>query len=241
MEYSKKFLVRLREELIADEGCVLSIYEDHLGYKTVGVGHLILPSDPEQGKAVGTRITQTRADELLVKDFNNVLKECEERFHNNWIDWPEEVKLIIGNMAFNLGLPRLEKFQLMLKAINKEDYVTASKEGLDSKWADQVYNRAHRLMDRMRSIDKIDNVQEKYIMYEAIDNLTKVLRDALIIKYEGEIASAKANIQVYLHQSVGIGEHTDIVGALDVEVEKMAHAEEKLLAVRNHFVPSQEL
>tara|TARA_Y100000310_G_C20199148_1_gene586057 strand:- start:50 stop:286 length:237 start_codon:yes stop_codon:yes gene_type:complete len=78
-------------------------------------------------------------------------------------------------------------------------------------------------------------------MYEAIDNLTKVLRDALIIKYEGEIASAKANIQVYLHQSVGIGEHTDIVGALDVEVEKMAHAEEKLLAVRNHFVPSQEL
>ncbi len=78
-------------------------------------------------------------------------------------------------------------------------------------------------------------------MYEEIDNLTKVLRDALIIKYEGEIASAKANIQVYLHQSVGIGEHTDIVGALDIEVEKMAHAEEKLLAVRNHFVPSQEL
>ena len=78
-------------------------------------------------------------------------------------------------------------------------------------------------------------------MYEAIDNLTKVLRDALIIKYEGEIASAKANIQVYLHQSVGIGEHTDIVGALDIEVEKMAHAEEKLLAVKNHFVPNQEL
>ena len=158
MEYSKKFLVRLRKELISDEGCVLSIYEDHLGYKTVGVGHLILPSDPEWGKAVGTRITQTRADELLVKDFNNVLKECEENFHNNWIDWPEEVKLIIANMAFNLGLPRLKKFQLMLKAINKEDYVTASKEGLDSKWADQVYNRARRLMDRLRSIDEIDNV-----------------------------------------------------------------------------------
>ena len=119
---------------------------------------MILPSDPEWGKDVGTRVTQTRADELLVKDFNNVLKECEENFHNNWIDWPEEVKLIIANMAFNLGLPRLKKFQLMLKAINKEDYVTASKEGLDSKWADQVYNRARRLMDRLRSIDEIDNV-----------------------------------------------------------------------------------
>ena len=158
MEYSREFLERLREEIISDEGCVLEVYKDHLGYFTVGVGHLIRPSDEEWETPTGTKITQTRADELLVKDFNNVLKECEERFHNNWIDWPEEVKLIIGNMAFNLGLPRLEKFQLMLKAINKEDYVEASKEGLDSKWADQVYNRARRLMDRLRSIDKIDNV-----------------------------------------------------------------------------------
>ena len=156
MEYSKKFLVRLREELILDEGCVLSIYEDHLGYKTVGVGHLILPTDPEWGKSVGTPITQTRADELFFYDINIVLEECEERFHNNWREWPEEVKLIIANMAFNLGLPRLEKFQLMFKALNKKDYVTASKEGLDSKWADQVYNRAHRLMDRLRDIDVTD-------------------------------------------------------------------------------------
>ena len=158
MEYSNEFRIRLKEEIISDEGSVLKVYKDHLGYFTVGVGHLILPSDEEWGVSVGTPITQTRADEFLVKDFNNVLKECEENFHNNWRDWPEEVKLIIANMAFNLGLPRLEKFQLMLKAINKEDYVTASKEGLDSKWADQVYNRARRLMDRLRSIDKIDNV-----------------------------------------------------------------------------------
>ena len=76
-------------------------------------------------------------------------------------------------------------------------------------------------------------------MYKEITDLTKVLRDALIIKYEGEIASAKANIQVYLHQSVGIGEHPDIVSAIDQEVEKMAHAEEKLLAIKKHFVPER--
>ena len=156
MEYSKKFLVRLREELIADEGCVLSIYEDHLGYKTVGVGHLILPSDPEWGKDVGTRVTQTRADELLFYDLANVLKECEDNFHNNWRDWPEEVKLIIANMAFNLGLPKLTAFKKMLTAIDKEDYKTASKEGLDSRWAKQVHNRARRLMDRLRDIDVTD-------------------------------------------------------------------------------------
>ena len=171
MEYSKAFRERLREEIIADEGCVLEVYKDHLGYYTVGVGHLILPSDEEWETPTGTKITQTRADELLYYDFNNVLKECENRLqsqsswpdwmpdpNNKWEQWPEEVKLIICNMAFNLGLPRLKKFQRMLKAINKKDYVEASKEGLDSKWAKQVYNRAHRLMDRLRSIDDIDNV-----------------------------------------------------------------------------------
>ena len=156
MEYSKEFRQRLTKEITSDEGCVLSIYEDHLGYKTVGIGHLILPTDEEWGKSIGTPITQTRADELFFYDINIVLEECEERFHNNWREWPEEVKLIIANMAFNLGLPRLEKFQLMFKALNKKDYVTASKEGLDSKWADQVYNRAHRLMDRLRDIDVTD-------------------------------------------------------------------------------------
>ena len=135
MEYSKKFLVRLREELILDEGCVLSIYEDHLGYKTVGVGYLILPTDPEWGKSVGTPITQTRADELFFYDINIVLEECEERFHNNWREWPEEVKLIIANMAFNLGLPRLEKFQLMFKI---DRYYWLRNGGLPISMADSV-------------------------------------------------------------------------------------------------------
>ena len=157
MEYSNEFRIRLKEEIISDEGSVLKVYKDHLGYRTVGVGHLIIPSDEEWGVGVGHPITQTRADELLFYDLANVLKECEDHFHNNWRDWPEEVKLIIANMAFNLGITKLKKFQLMLTAINKEDYKTASKEGLDSRWAKQVYNRSKRLMDRLRDVDLTDN------------------------------------------------------------------------------------
>ena len=69
--------------------------------------------------------------------------------------------------------------------------------------------------------------------------MAKTLREALIIKYEGEIAEAKANIQVYLANPVGIGEHPDIIAAIDQQVERMAHAEEKLLAVKNHFIPDR--
>lgn len=157
MEYNKKFLERLKEEIISDEGCVLEVYKDHLGYFTVGVGHLIRPSDEEWQTPTGTKITQTRADELLVKDFNNVLKECEDNL-TVWPEVGEEVRLILANMAFNLGLPRLKKFKKMLKAIDEKDYVKASEEGLDSRWAKQVYNRSHRLMDRMRSIAEVESV-----------------------------------------------------------------------------------
>ena len=69
--------------------------------------------------------------------------------------------------------------------------------------------------------------------------MEKILRDALIIKYEGEIAEANANIRVYLTNPVGIGEHPGIIAAMDVQIEKMAHAEEKLLCVKNHFVPQK--
>ena len=72
-----------------------------------------------------------------------------------------------------------------------------------------------------------------------VENLHKILREALIKRYEGEIAAATANIHVYLNQSVGIGEHPDIISAIDQEVEKLARAEEKLLVVKNHFVPER--
>ena len=55
-------------------------------------------------------------------------------------------------MAFNLGITRLKKFKMMFSALNEGNWVEASVQGLDSKWAKQVYNRAHRLMDRLRSI-----------------------------------------------------------------------------------------
>jgi hypothetical protein len=54
------------------------------------------------------------------------------------------------------------------------------------------------------------------------------IKDALILGYQGEIAKANANIEVYLSKPVGIGEHPDIIAAIDSEIEKAAHAQEKL-------------
>ena len=59
------------------------------------------------------------------------------------------------------------------------------------------------------------------------------LKDALILGYQGEIARANANIEVYMRKPVGIGEHPDILAAIDSEIEKAAHAQEKLEYVAN--------
>ena len=59
--------------------------------------------------------------------------------------------------------------------------------------------------------------------------------DALRKKYEYEIMSAKANIDVYLKNSAGIGEHPDIVAAVDIEMEKLADAEDKLKSLNSNF------
>ena len=58
--------------------------------------------------------------------------------------------------------------------------------------------------------------------------INETLRDALILKYQGDIATAKANIQVYLTSPVGIGEHPDLISAIDTEMEKAAEADDKL-------------
>ena len=52
---------------------------------------------------------------------------------------------------------------------------------------------------------------------------------------EGELERAKTNVMVYLHQSVGIGEHSDIVEAIQKELDTMAAATDRLEMINEHF------
>tara|TARA_B100001939_G_scaffold314484_1_gene298979 strand:+ start:413 stop:613 length:201 start_codon:yes stop_codon:yes gene_type:complete len=61
------------------------------------------------------------------------------------------------------------------------------------------------------------------------------LMKALEKKLEGEIEVAKANILVYTRNPAGIGEHPDVVQAVESQIEIIAHAEDKINAIREHF------
>jgi len=61
------------------------------------------------------------------------------------------------------------------------------------------------------------------------------LLEALCKKLEGEIEVAKANIRVYEKTAAGIGEHPDIVEAIESQVAKLAEAEDKLETIKRNF------
>ena len=63
---------------------------------------------------------------------------------------------------------------------------------------------------------------------------------ALELKYEGDIAVGKANIEVYMGNASGIGDHPDVIDAVDSQVEKVAEASEKLDVVRELLSTREE-
>ena len=142
---------QLRKELEVDEGVKYEIYNDHLGYPTFGIGHLVRDTDPEHGQEIGTPVSEDRVIEAFNKDVESVLSDC-NILYDDFSDLPEEAQLIIANMMFNLGRPRLSKFKGMKAGVDARDWKKAADEMVDSAWYRQVPNRAGRLVTRMKAL-----------------------------------------------------------------------------------------
>jgi lysozyme len=141
----------LMEQLKIDEGCVYELYNDHLGYPTFGIGHLVTESDPEHGQEIGTPVSESRVVEAFDQDVQTVLSDC-AILYSDFDDLPEEAQQIIANMMFNLGRPRLSAFKGMKAGVDARDWNEAADQMVDSRWYKQVGARAERLVERMRAI-----------------------------------------------------------------------------------------
>lgn len=144
-------IANLREQLKIDEGVKYEIYNDHLGYPTFGIGHLITEADEEYGKPIGTPVSEERVNAVFDSDVEIYVSEAKKVFPN--LDsLPAEAQEVIVNMCFNMGAPRLSKFKKFITAVNESNWITAGVEMLDSRWAKQVGNRAIRLRDRITAL-----------------------------------------------------------------------------------------
>ena len=126
-------------DLIRDEGIRLKPYHDSVGKLTIGIGRNL--------DDVG--ITLHEARHLCDGDVTRVIMELDNRIPW-WRSLNEPAQRGLANMCFQLGMPRLLLFSMMLEALEKFDYNGAADEALDSKYARQVPARAHRIAQLFR-------------------------------------------------------------------------------------------
>ena len=66
-------------------------------------------------------------------------------------------------------------------------------------------------------------------------NLRKHVLDALRDEAAGIICKARMNVEVYLHHPVGIGEHPDVLGAIQEQLDIIAKQEERIDTLDKYF------
>ena len=139
---------RIKRDIILSEGIRHTAYKDTLNNWTIGVGHLI--KIPDEEYLIDKELTSLEVDQIFTTDLNQAIDDARKFVDGD--DIHEEAFEIVIDMAFNLGLPKLMKFQKFRQALLAKQYKMASIEMLDSLWARQLPNRSKRLAKRMRGL-----------------------------------------------------------------------------------------
>lgn len=133
----------LTKQLRRDEGEVLTAYQDHLGFWTLGVGRLI-------DKRKGGGITPEESAYLLSNDIDK--REAELLRRAPWMANLDSVRFgALLNMAFQMGVDGLLGFKNTLAMVRAGDYDGAATGMLESTWAKQTPERAKRISDQMKT------------------------------------------------------------------------------------------
>ena len=141
-------LERLLESVKKHEGYRNKVYLDTLGKRTVGVGHLCVEDFWEDDK----EYEESFLMEILQKDLQEAIRGAKELMEEHGCaDIDERAEEIIIEMVFQLGRTGVKKFRNMWKALSEHNYIGASFEMLDSKWAKQTPNRDKDMADQMKA------------------------------------------------------------------------------------------
>lgn len=124
-------MIDLIKNIKKSEGFVGEVYKDHLGFDTLGYGTK-LPLDQEEAEMLLKHRLFKKQNELIAK--KPIVKELSEARQN-----------VLYEMAYQLGNSGLMKFKKMWEAIEEKDYLIASLEMLNSRWAIQTPSRARDL------------------------------------------------------------------------------------------------
>jgi lysozyme len=127
----------LKQQLMGEK---LKLYTDTKNKVTIGIGHNI----QDKGITVATSRFMCSED---IDEAENELNRC----ISWWKSKPDNVKLVLLNMMFNMGANKLMGFVKTLQLIKEDKFKEASVEMLNSAWANQVGKRAVRLSNMLKS------------------------------------------------------------------------------------------
>ena len=140
-------LEEIKSEIKKEEGFRDTVYDDHLGFATIGYGHLIKPSDNFK---TGIKYDYKTLDKLFEVDFQIAYQDSMDLYKD--LDIADEAKEIIIHMCFQLGKPKTAKYKKMFEALRNKDYIEAGLQMESSLWAKQTPNRVMRLSEKMKKL-----------------------------------------------------------------------------------------
>ena len=150
---------KLMKKLIAHEGLRLNVYKDSLGIDTIGIGRNLQDRGISKEELDELDIPSikhvyeygiTEADAIFLAENDVQIVEDELVRAHSCVEELDAVRqLVLIDMAFNLGVPRLCKFKKMWAAVPAKQFDIAAKEMLDSRWARQVKSRSTKLAHAM--------------------------------------------------------------------------------------------
>lgn len=131
---------KLKNLLVTHESYKQFPYTDSTNHLTIGIGRNL----NDRG------ISTTEAIYLLDDDILYFFSKL-NHYINFFTKLSEPRQIVLVDMCFNLGIQGLLQFKEMMLALESNDYERASVEMLNSKWADQVGERATCLANIIRT------------------------------------------------------------------------------------------
>ena len=133
----------LIESIKQHEGFRSKVYDDSLGIPTIGYGFAIKDLELEEDIC----------DMILERKLSILKERIENKFQ--WYRYmPQEIKDVVVEMCYQLGVYGFSRFKKTIAYIQNKQWEEASVEMLDSRWAEQTPGRAREMSNRVKKLGK---------------------------------------------------------------------------------------
>jgi GH24 family phage-related lysozyme (muramidase) len=139
----------IKERIKQHEGFRDTVYSDSLGFATIGYGHLVLPTD---NFVEGNTYDKETLEEVFDNDFKIASDSARELLRD--IEHNHIIFGVIVEMCFQLGKPKVSKFNKMFIALKEKELDKASAEMINSRWHKQTPKRCESLANIMKNANK---------------------------------------------------------------------------------------